>query len=259
MTESWLLASQVAIAGSVAGCVLDLYVAQALKRLSARHLSAEFQRQNLAWLARPAVLRVFVGERTLELMKARTILFPTIETLCAVFVCFTWCRYGFSSRFLLYTVFAGFIVPLFVIPLRTPERGAVTPNTLTLGGIAIGLLLSGLPGSVGVSQALLGLMLGSGILFGIGETYLRLRGVEGMGMGSIKMLGMIGAFLGWKNVLVVLVLSSLSGAAVGFWQIRRGAWDMKHGLPFSSFLAIAALIAALAGDALLQWYVSLSF
>ena len=63
--------------------------------------------------------------------------------------------------------------------------------------------------------ALIGVLVGGGLLYGIGEAYYRLRGVEGMGMGDVKMLAMIGAFLGWQLVLVTLIVASFGGAVLG--------------------------------------------
>jgi leader peptidase (prepilin peptidase)/N-methyltransferase len=96
------------------------------------------------------------------------------------------------------------------------------------------------------------------VLFAIGEVYLRLRGIEGMGMGDVKMLAMIGAFLGWKAVIVTMVLSSLSGALVGFLLLVTQKGTMRYQLPFGTFLAAAALVASLFGDALINWYLTLT-
>jgi leader peptidase (prepilin peptidase)/N-methyltransferase len=76
-------------------------------------------------------------------------------------------------------------------------------------------------------------------------------------MGDVKMLAMIGAFLGWQLMLVTLVLSSCLGSVVGLSLIALKKGDMKYALPFGSFLAIGASVASVAGDALLRWYLSL--
>lgn len=76
-------------------------------------------------------------------------------------------------------------------------------------------------------------------------------------MGDVKMLAMIGAFLGWKLVLLTLILSSFVGSlvGVGIMVIRRES--IRYALPFGTFLAVAALVAAVAGDAIVAWYVRL--
>jgi leader peptidase (prepilin peptidase)/N-methyltransferase len=73
-------------------------------------------------------------------------------------------------------------------------------------------------------------------------------------MGDVKMLAMIGAFLGWKLMLVTLVLASFAGSLIGVGMIASGRGGMKAALPFGTFLAVGALAAAVAGDPLLTWY-----
>jgi len=78
-----------------------------------------------------------------------------------------------------------------------------------------------------------------------------------MGGGDVKMLGMIGAFLGWKLVLVTLVLSSIVGSIIGLIVIAMRKGGMKYALPYGTFLALGALVASLAGEAIINWYVGL--
>lgn len=131
----------------------------------------------------------------------------------------------------------------------------ILPDVITLPGIVIGFVLSFLmpPGWL---DSILGIVLGGGSLWLIGEAYFRLRHEEGMGFGDVKMLAMIGAFLGWKLMLLTLVLSSFLGSAVGLTMIVTQRGDMKYALPFGTFLAMGAVVAAVAGDSLLHWYFS---
>ncbi len=106
----------------------------------------------------------------------------------------------------------------------------------------------------GWKDALIGALLGAGILYAIAGAYYLWRREEGMGMGDVKMLAMIGAFLGWKAVLVTLVLSSFSGAVIGVILMSAQRGGMKFALPFGTFLAIGALVAMFAGEPLIAWY-----
>src|SRR5207248_9388557 len=90
----------------------------------------------------------------------------------------------------------------------------ILPNVITLPGIVAGLLLSEVAGP-GWQSSLVGVLAGGGMLWAIAEIYYRMRGEEGLGMGDVKMLAMIGAFLGWKLMLVTLVVSSFSGSIIG--------------------------------------------
>jgi leader peptidase (prepilin peptidase)/N-methyltransferase len=104
-------------------------------------------------------------------------------------------------------------------------------------------------------DALIGVLVGGGVLWAIGEAYFRATGQEGMGGGDVKMLAMIGAFLGWKLVLLTLVLSSFAGSFVGLLVMARRRGGMKHALPYGTFLALGALVASLVGERLVAWYV----
>jgi leader peptidase (prepilin peptidase)/N-methyltransferase len=131
----------------------------------------------------------------------------------------------------------------------------ILPNPITLGGTVIGFLFS-FAFPPGWQASLIGILLGGGVLFVVGELYLRVRGIEGMGMGDVKMLGMIGAFLGWKAVIVTIMLASLSGALIGVILMLARKGDKQYPLPFGTFLSAAALVASFFGDAWMDWYVN---
>jgi leader peptidase (prepilin peptidase)/N-methyltransferase len=95
---------------------------------------------------------------------------------------------------------------------------------------------------------------GGGVLYAIAEGYYRVRGEEGLGMGDVKLLAMIGAFLGWKLVLLTLVMASLSGSIIGVALIASKRGTMKYALPFGTFLAIGAVVSAAWGTPIVDWY-----
>jgi leader peptidase (prepilin peptidase)/N-methyltransferase len=144
------------------------------------------------------------------------------------------------------------LVALFAIDLEHQ----ILPNVLTLPSLAIGLACSiVLP--PGLLDALAGVILGGGVLLVIRWVWLRASGVDAMGLGDVKMLAMVGAFLGWEAVLLVLFLASLTGAAVGVTLAAVGRGTMKTRLPFGTFLGAATVIAALWGTSIVRWYVGL--
>jgi leader peptidase (prepilin peptidase)/N-methyltransferase len=130
------------------------------------------------------------------------------------------------------------------------------PNVITLPGIAVGLAFSPFvpPGLV---DGLMGAALGAAILGFVRWGWKALTGVDGMGLGDVKMLAMVGAFLGWRQVLVVLFLASLTGAVAGITLIALGRRSLQTRLPFGTFLAVATYVASLVGERLLQWYAGL--
>jgi len=160
--------------------------------------------------------------------------------------------FGWTALLVPRLVFACAMVVLFAIDLEHH----LLPNAITLPGVAVGLIASAvLP--PGIVDALIGVLIGGGVLWLIGEAYYRYSGHEGMGGGDVKMLAMIGAFLGWKLVLVTLVLSSVLGSVIGLIVIAIRKGGMKYALPYGTFLALGALVASLAGEAIVNWYVGL--
>jgi leader peptidase (prepilin peptidase) / N-methyltransferase len=175
--------------------------------------------------------------------------YPLVELITGVLFVAGYAIYGWTPMLAVRLAFACAMVVLFAIDLRHH----LLPNVITVPGIVIGFLLSlFLP--PGWKASLIGLIVGGGVLFAIAEGYYRLRGVEGLGMGDVKMLSMIGAFLGWKLMLVTLILGSFAGSLIGVGVIALGRGGMKAALPFGTFLAVGALTAAVAGDPLLEWY-----
>ncbi len=148
-------------------------------------------------------------------------------------------------------LFACAMVVLFVVDLEH----RILPDVITLPGIVVGFAFSLFmpPGWV---DSLIGIAVGGGSLWLLGEVYFRIRGEEGMGFGDVKMLAMIGAFLGWKLMLLTLILSSFVGSIVGVAMIALHRGDMKYALPFGTFLAIGAMVASTVGEHIVAWYAS---
>jgi leader peptidase (prepilin peptidase)/N-methyltransferase len=149
-------------------------------------------------------------------------------------------------------VFTSLLIILFGTDLETQRL----PNVLTYPGIVIGLATSmWLP--PGFVNAAIGAALGAGVLLAVRWGWKRATGVDGMGLGDVKMLAMIGAFLGWQQVFIVLFFASLVGAVVGIALTLVGKRSLQSRLPFGTFLALAAYAASLYGDGLVQWYVGM--
>jgi leader peptidase (prepilin peptidase) / N-methyltransferase len=175
--------------------------------------------------------------------------YPLIEALTAVMFAAAWWFFGPGILLVSRLLFGCALIVLFAIDFEHH----LLPNVITLPGIVIGFVFSVFAEPGWIASAI-GILLGGGSLFLIAEAYYRLRHEEGLGMGDVKMLAMIGAFLGWKLVLVTLFLASVSGSIIGVavMAVKRGG--LKYALPFGTFLAIGAAVAAVAGDFLVDWY-----
>lgn len=178
-------------------------------------------------------------------------MYPLVEFTTAVVFAGGASVYGVSALLAVRLAFACALIVLFAIDLRH----RILPNVITLPGIAAGFAASWLlpPGWI---SSLIGLVAGGGLLLAIAEAYYRVRGQEGLGMGDVKMLAMIGAFLGWPLMLLTLVFASFAGSIVGVALIVSGRGGMQAALPFGTFLALGALVAAVAGDPILAWYLA---
>jgi leader peptidase (prepilin peptidase)/N-methyltransferase len=175
--------------------------------------------------------------------------YPILELVTAVLFAAAAATWGPSWLLVSRLVLAAALIVLFVIDLEH----RILPNVITLPGIVVGFLFS-LVADPGWLSSLLGIIAGAGVLLLIAEAYFRWRNEHGLGMGDVKMLGMLGAFLGLKLMLLTLVLSSFLGSITGLALMATGKGSMKYALPFGSFLTAGALIAMFAGEAILRWY-----
>jgi leader peptidase (prepilin peptidase) / N-methyltransferase len=167
----------------------------------------------------------------------------------ALMFALAWWHYGPGVLLVSRLSFGCALIALFAIDLEHH----LLPNVITLPGIAAGLVFSVFT-EPGWRAAVVGAAAGGGVLYAIAAAYYWARREEGLGMGDVKMLAMIGAFLGWQLTLVALIMASFAGSVVGLLLIARGRGDMKYALPFGTFLAMGAALAAAVGQPLLDWY-----
>jgi leader peptidase (prepilin peptidase) / N-methyltransferase len=244
-----------AVLGLVVGsflnvCIYRLPLKQSIAWPASRCTSCE---RPLDWYENiPVAAWLALGGRCRTCHTSISAMYPIVELVTGALFVGGYLLYGATPLGFVRIAFGCAMIVLFVIDLQH----RILPNVITVTGVPIGLALSlFLP--PGWQESLIGLLLGGGVLYVIGEAYYRLRGIDGLGMGDVKMLAMIGAFLGWRLTLVTLVFASFTGALVGMAVIASGRGGMKAALPFGTFLAAGAVIAAVAGDQLFNWYVSL--
>ena len=209
--------------------------------------------RELSWYENvPVVAWLALGGRCRTCRTSISAMYPVVELVTGALFVGGYVLYGVSPLGFVRIAFGCAMIVLFVIDLQH----RILPNVITVTGVPIGFALSlFLP--PGWKESLIGLLVGGGVLYVIGEAYYRLRGIDGLGMGDVKMLAMIGAFLGWQLTLVTLVFASFTGALAGALVLATGRGGMKAALPFGTFLAVGAVVAAVAGDQIFTWYVSL--
>ena len=200
----------------------------------------------------PVLSYVLLGGRCRGCKARISARYPIVELITmAVFVAHG-LVFGIDIILVPRLLFACALIVLFAIDLEHH----LLLDVITLPGIVVGLAFSLLL-PPGIQSALIGVLVGGGVLWLIGEAYYRYAGEEGMGGGDVKMLAMIGAFLGWKLAVLTLVFSSLAGSLVGLLVIATRRGGMKYALPYGTFLAIGALVASLFGDQIVAWYTGL--
>jgi leader peptidase (prepilin peptidase)/N-methyltransferase len=208
----------------------------------------------IAWYDNvPVVSYLVLGGKCRNCKAPISVIYPVVELITAIAFVLQGLVVGMDDPLLAARlVFTAMLIVLFGTDLQTMRL----PNVITYPGIVLGLLLSLFlpPGFV---PAVIGAAIGAAIPWLIRWAWFRATGVEAMGLGDVKMLAMIGAFLGWQQVWVTLFMASLAGAIVGVALLRSGGRTMSARLPFGTFLAVAAYAASLVGNDLVVWYLGL--
>lgn len=198
--------------------------------------------------------------------------YPVVELITAICFAYFVHQSGLSVEAAKYCVFAAIVIALVFCDLDM----LILPDEFTIGGFFIGLLFAlftpvpdttfhliaslfgTLPGTrVGMlGEALLGALVPAGSIWFGGWLFEKLRHKDGLGFGDVKMLAMVGAFLGIRGALLTIVLGAVAGSVVGLLFIKLTHKDAAtYPLPFGSFLGAAALVAAVEGQSVIGWYV----
>ncbi|HLZ35509.1 MAG TPA: prepilin peptidase [Nitrospira sp.] len=152
------------------------------------------------------------------------------------------------------TVFYALLFSALLVVTGTDLTHKIIPNVVTLPGIVLGLLGAATVLPVGLIDALLGVAIGGGILWALAWASPYLFGKEGMGGGDIKLLAMIGAFLGWKPALLTIMIGSLIGSIIGMSLIALRFMKRDEYIPFGPFLVLGAILSMFFAQPLLDWY-----
>ncbi|MCZ6864270.1 MAG: prepilin peptidase [Candidatus Dadabacteria bacterium] len=215
----------------------------------------------------PILSYIFLGGRCSHCNSKISFSYPLVEILSGLLFVATLWKFGMILDTLFYLLFiSGLIVITFV-----DLKHMIIPNVITYPGILVGILYNALTtnwqnslelvsnfsfgfqnffellNEVPILDSLFGVILGGGILLLIAYTYEIIRKRQGMGMGDVKLLALIGAFLGWQGVFFVIFLSSILGSIVGLSIIITRKGDLKYALSFGPFLSIAAIIYIFTG------------
>jgi len=250
----------------------------------------------------PVLSWILLGARCRECKARITARYVAVELLTGALFLLCYWHFGLGLAMLKCLLLAFLLLGL----IFTDAETHLLPDKMTLPGLAVGLIFSlitpvndlaslALPGVMDIPvsadiswrlfsflDSLLGAAVGAGFLYGAGVVYLRWRGIEGMGFGDVKLMAMIGAFLGVRLTIVTIFAASMAGSIFGLWTVfavwikrvqrrkhvfhesgaaaRKNAWASalvalrRHQMPFGVFLGSMGLVAFFFGQQFLHWY-----
>ncbi|UXR64643.1 prepilin peptidase [Bdellovibrio bacteriovorus] len=179
--------------------------------------------------------------------------YPLVEIITAVLFALSYHYAGLSWTLLEYLIFVfGLVVCTFI-----DIDHMILPDEFTLSGIVIGLVGAALNPQREFLDALFGVLMGGGFLWGMAYVYYLLTKNEGMGGGDIKLLAWIGAILGWKAIPFVIMSSAVIGSVIGLIAARKQKAGLKTVIPFGPYLALGAVLYLFGGEAIALWYLDL--
>ena len=214
----------------------------------------------------PLLSWLFLGGRCARCKERISAEYPLVELLCAVLAVFLYREFGASLELFFYLALCTGLVAITLIDIRH----LIIPDMITLPGIAAGFALNAigtdwgaaggavfssgladfLPATAGIAifNSIGGALLGGGTFLLIATVYRNLRKKEGMGMGDVKLVAMLGAFFGMWGVLVVIFLSSILGTLAGLSVIILRGKDPGHAIAYGPFLSLSAVLYLLGDD-----------
>lgn len=201
----------------------------------------------------PVVSWLLLGGRCRDCHAPISIRYPLIELLTGALFAGSVLRFGVTATAAGGALFCAALVALAAIDIEH----FLLPDRITLPGLVVGLAAQPFLAWGSLASALQGALFGAGILLVMAGLWEVARGIEGMGLGDVKMLAMIGAFLGMHGVVVTLLCASLAGSVVGLTLLARGAIELQGKLPFGLFLALGGAVALFAGEPLVRTYLAL--
>lgn len=207
-----------------------------------------------AWQNIPILSYVMLHGKCAGCQKPISIRYPIIELVTGLLSGLVAWQFGATWLTLAFLVLTWSLISLTMIDFDHQ----LLPDNITLPLLWLGLLVNTLlpESTVGAADAVLGAIIGYLSLWSLYWIFKLLTGKEGMGYGDFKLLGALGAWMGWQSLLLIVILSSLVGAVVGIALLLFRGRDRNIPIPFGPYLAGAGFIAMLWGDALTRLYVS---
>ena len=180
-----------------------------------------------------------------------SIQYPIVEFLTGIIYLIIYLIYGLSIQSLIYTILSSALIIIAFIDLNE----LIVPDVISLPGIAAGLILSFFVPYISFINSALGVVIGGGIILIIGLVGSMIFKKEAMGGGDVKLAAMIGAFLGWRYIIISMFLGFFLGALTGIILVLSKIKRREDMVPFGPFIVLGSLITLLCGEKIILWYV----
>jgi len=180
-----------------------------------------------------------------------SIQYPVVEFLTGLIYLIIYLTYGLSVQTLIYIILSSSLIIIAFIDLNEQ----IVPDVISLPGIVLGLILSFFVSYISFINSGLGVVVGGGIILIIGLGGSVIFKKEAMGGGDVKLAAMIGAFLGWRYIVISLFLGFFLGALTGIFLIMSKIKSREDTVPFGPFIVLGSLITLLWGEKIISWYI----
>lgn len=240
-TDSYLLAIA-ALLGAIVGSFLNVVIL----RLPQPGMSVVFPASHcprcsapLHWYENiPILSYLFLAGKCGHCKAPISCQYPVVELSMALLSAALLYKFQLTFTTAGFFLFAAALLVIIVIDIHHQ----IIPDVISLPGIVLGFLFSFITPALSWQDSLIGILAGGGILYAVAMGYYLLRKVDGMGGGDIKLLGMIGAWLGWQSLPFVVFFSSLTGSIIGLIAMMYQKKGGHTRIPFGPFLSISALL-----------------
>ena len=180
-----------------------------------------------------------------------SIQYPIVELLTGLIYLIIYLTYGLSVQALIYIILSSALIIIAFIDLNEQ----IVPDVISLPGIVIGFILSFFVHYISFINSALGVLVGGGIILIIGLGGSVIFKKEAMGGGDVKLAAMIGAFLGWRYIIISLFLGFFLGALAGIFLIISKIKSREDVVPFGPFIVLGSFITLLWGEKIISWYI----
>ncbi|RUM50830.1 MAG: prepilin peptidase [Hydrogenothermus sp.] len=255
MENNFLIFIFVFAFGTIIGSFLNVLIYRLPRDMSIVFPSSHCPKcgHKLRWYENiPVFSYIFLKGKCNKCKTSISLKYPIVEILTGLSASLSYLKWGISIDFAFNFVFLALVIAISFIDLDFK----IIPDELNLIGFLSGLIYSAIRADFSIIDALLGSFVGAGFLFATAYLYLKFRGIEGLGMGDVKLLAFFGSYLGWFGSLFVIFVGSILGVIVGLTlaYIYKSEDKAKFEIPFGPYLSIAGVLYLFFGEIIKNWY-----